>query len=320
MDSWLALIPQHGYSILCAAAFLEAIGLPIPAAIALMIAGGAAAGGLLSPFRAMGSALLAVMLADSLLFFLGRNTGWWVLGLLCRLSLNPESCIPRSAEAFHRRGRLLLVFAKFVPGINTMAPPVAGSMNMRFSQFARFDFVGALLYVGVYFCVGLLFSGALGFITRGYQMFGNALVWLAAVAVAGYLVFQAWVWIKASPLRSVPFASAADVAGLLAAGRAVVYDVRSHGYYDSNATRIRGSRRLDPNALGQSNDEFPADQSVFLYCTCVREATSARVAQILLKRGVHCAVIKGGLRAWRKAGLPLEPVPANEMAALPSFD
>jgi rhodanese-related sulfurtransferase len=83
--------------------------------------------------------------------------------------------------------------------------------------------------------------------------------------------------------------------------------------------RIRGSKRLDPNALNQSKAEIPSDREVYVYCTCLREATSARVARELQKRGVRVAVIKGGLRAWRKAGLPVEPVPPGEMADLPVF-
>ena len=62
------------------------------------------------------------------------------------------------------------------------------------------------------------------------------------------------------------------------------------------------------------------DTQIYLYCSCVREATSARVARTLIERGVRCAVIKGGLRAWKKAGLPMEPVPSEDLAILPTFD
>jgi rhodanese-related sulfurtransferase len=83
--------------------------------------------------------------------------------------------------------------------------------------------------------------------------------------------------------------------------------------------RITGSRRLDPHTLHQSNQELPAGQLVFVYCTCVREATSVRVARELEKKGIQVAVIKGGLRAWRKQGLPVEPVPEAEIAVMPAF-
>src|SRR5271156_303428 len=161
MESWISGLALHGYSVLFAAVFLEAVGLPIPAALALLIAGGASAPGSLQGSDGLGGGLLAVVAGDTLMFVMGRYTGWWLLGVLCRISLNPESCILRSADSFYRRGRALLVVAKFVPGINTMAPPLAGSMNMRTFTFLRLDLAGALLYVGSYLVVGFIFSGAL---------------------------------------------------------------------------------------------------------------------------------------------------------------
>jgi len=83
--------------------------------------------------------------------------------------------------------------------------------------------------------------------------------------------------------------------------------------------RVRGSTRLEPNALLNIEEHFPPGKQIYLYCTCVREATSARVAHHLAQKGVPVAVIKGGLRAWKKAGLPTEPVPAEEMTELPLF-
>ena len=311
---------MHGYAILFAMVFLESIGLPIPAALALMIAGGAGARGSLQLPLAAGGALLTLIIGDTLMFLMGRHTGWWLLGLLCRLSLNPESCILRSADSFYRRGRTLLVFAKFVPGVNTMAPPLAGSMNMRFAQFLALDSAGALLYITAYLSVGFLFSDALGTITKNYQAFSRAFSWILILAVLGYLGFKAWTWLKSRKLESVRFVSPADAASAFASDGAVIYDVRSHGYYDRKAARVQGSRRLEPNALNRLEDDIATDKPIYLYCTCLGDATSARVAQRLQGKGVRVAVIKGGLRAWKKAGLPLEPVPPEEMTKLPLFD
>ena len=320
MESLLSGLSQHGYTILFVFVFLEAIGMPVPAALALLIAGGASArGSLYLPF-AVASALLALVLGDTLMFLLGRYTGWWLLGLLCRLSLNPESCILRSADSFYRRGRTVLVFAKFVPGINTMAPPLAGSMNMRLTQFLRLDLVGATLYIGAWFGIGYLFSGALEYITHGFHIFGQFAGYAILAAIVGYLGFQVWMWRKSRSLQPVHRALPADVAGALSSESAVIYDVRSHGYYDAKAMHIQGSRRLEPNAIHQANEEMPAGKHVYLYCTCIRDATSSRIARTLLEKGVSCSVIEGGLRAWKKAGLPLEPVPSGEVVLLPVFE
>ncbi len=318
MQFWISELALHGYSILFAAVFMEALGLPLPAALALLLAGGASARGSLQGSYALGGSLIAMLAGDTLMYLMGRYTGWFFLGVLCRISLNPESCILRSADSFYRRGRILLVVAKFIPGVNTMAPPLAGSMNMRLLQFLGLDLAGATLYIGSYFGVGFLFSGALGAITRGYQSFGRVVGWVVVVLIAGYVAFQIWQWRRARALRTMPFVIPSEVAHGMALG-ARVYDVRSHGYLDAKATRITGSRRLDPNALSRFNEEPPDGQMVYVYCTCAREATSVRVARELQDRGVRVAVVKGGLRAWKSAGLPVEGVPLEEMAALPTF-
>jgi membrane protein DedA with SNARE-associated domain len=317
-----ALLARHAYAALMATVFLEAIGLPIPAALALMIAGAAVATHVLYAPHVMFAALGAMLAGDILMFLLGRYTGCWLLGILCRVSLNPESCILRSADSFYRRGRALLVVAKFIPGINTMAPPLAGSMNMRVATFLRLDLAGAALYVGCFLSIGYLFSDALAAVMRGYEVLGHVFGRVVIALVAAYAAFQLWRWIRARGLEPVALASPAEAAHAAAAG-APIYDVRSHGYLDANAIRIRGSRRLDPHAIHQGGVEAARDQDVYLYCTCVRQATSARVARELARawgeRSVRIRVIEGGLHAWRKAGLPLEPVPASELATLPLF-
>jgi membrane protein DedA with SNARE-associated domain/rhodanese-related sulfurtransferase len=318
MESWISNLAAHGLAVLFATVFLEAVGFPVPAALALLIAGGASARGSLQGIYAVPGALAAMVAGDTLMFFAGRYSGWWLLGILCRISLNPESCILRSADSFYRRGRKLLVIAKFIPGINTMAPPLAGCMNMRLWQFLKLDLAGAALYILAYFSVGFAFSGALEAVTKGYRTFGRVAGWVVIALVGGYVALLLWRWIRERRRRTVSFAIPTEAALAMSAG-AWIYDVRSHGYLDRKALRIRGSRRLDPHRLHQTNEIIPAGQLVFVYGTCVREATSVRVARELEDNGIRVAVIKGGLTAWRKAGLPVEGVPPEEIAVLPVF-
>ena len=176
-----------------------------------------------------------------------------------------------------------------------------------------------MLYAGGYFTVGFLFSDALEKITRGYEAFGHIVAWLLGVGLAVYIASRFWMRYKTRELEKAPFVDPPEAASELRAGVAVVYDVRSHGYYIPNATRVQGSRRLDPNSLNQVQLDFPVDKHILVYCTCYRDATSATVAKELRGRGVLCSVIRGGLSAWKKAGLPVEPIPAEEIATLPVF-
>ena len=315
-------ITQHGYSILFALVFAEAIGLPLPAALALLIAGASSAKGPLQLWFVLLTSLSALLLGDALLFLLGRYTGWWLLGILCKLSLNPDSCILRAAKSFHRYGRTMLVLAKFVPGINALAPPLAGSMNMRFAQFFALDVVGAALYAVAWCGAGFLFSDFLGTLMSGYQASGRVLLRLAACAIAVYFGYHLWLFLKAGALSYVPRVSASYVARRLYSDvhrDMAVFDARSHGYYSNKASRVKGSVRLEPNTVLQQLESLPRDREIVLYCTCHRDATSVQVARILQQHGFRSAVIKGGLRAWKRGGFPLETVPAEDVVLLPTF-
>ena len=255
------------------------------------------------------------------MYVLGRYTGWWLLGIMCRLSISPESCILRSADAFYKRGRTVLVVAKFVPGITALAAPLAGSMRMPVVQFLAFDLAGASLYTMVYWGVGYLFSDFLGAITRGYTQFSGYVEWSVAILFLAYLGYRILIVLRERKRGPVAKVSAVDVSRRLAdiGVNIAVFDVRSHGYYEKDTMRIQGSERLEPNALNQQAITVPKDKEIVLYCTCVREATSVRVARVLADQGYSVSVIAGGLRAWKKAGLPMERVPKDDIVHLPTF-
>jgi membrane protein DedA with SNARE-associated domain len=269
MTPLLAAIAHHGYLLVFLIVFAEAAGMPVPAAIAL-IAGGAAAG---AHFLNAGVVLLlavsAMMLGDTLLFVLGRYTGWALLGFLCRLSINPETCILRSAESFYKRGRLTLVFAKFIPGINTMAPPLAGSMKMRLAQFLQLDFAGACLYALAYASVGYVFRDFVVKITHGLQSAGHVVTEVVLLAALGFAVYRIVQFRRHRITGVIPRIEVEELAKRLlnADHEAVLVDVRSHGYYDPGAARIAGSIRLEPNQLSEELKTLPKDKDIYVYCT-----------------------------------------------------
>ena len=177
VNELLSLLSRYGYLLILANLFLESVGLPIPAAPILIAAGAAAAFGSLKILNVLMIALAACMLGDFLLFLAGRYTGWAILGFLCRLSVNPETCILRSAESFYKRGRLTLVFSKFLPGINTMAPPMSGSMNMRLAEFLGLDLLAASLYISLFAGLGFFFSHLVTAIADGIASLRHVFYW-----------------------------------------------------------------------------------------------------------------------------------------------
>jgi len=269
MNNLFSLIAHHGYVLIFAVVMAEAIGLPVPAALALVAGGAAVAGGSLSAPRVFFLALSGMLLGDCLLFVLGRFMGWTLLGLLCRLSVNPESCILRSAESFYKRGKTTLLFAKFIPGVNTMAPPLAGSMRMRPTQFLRFDLAGALIYISAYGGLGFVFRDFLAAISRGFQVAGHAFSEVLFIAAVGYTVYRVQLYRKNKVYRVVPRVQAEELARRLAeeSDKVLIVDVRSHGYYDAGTTRIKGSIRIEPNNLAEEIKTLPKDKDIYVYCT-----------------------------------------------------
>ena len=318
MDSLLHLITQYGYPLLALIVFMEAVGFPVPAAPALLAAGAAAAKGILLPWHCLGVALGAMMAGDIVLFCLGRWTGWWLLGLLCRMSINPEACIFASAAQFYKRGRVALLVAKFVPGFNTMAPPIAGSMNMHPLVFLRYDMGGALFYILVYGLLGFTFSEAIGAMTEWLGTLGRAMGFAIGTVLALYIGWRFWRSFRMRKHDTIERVSADDLADLLGEN-ILIADVRSHGYYDVTAVRILSSVRLEPNRLPAALTALPKDQRVYLYCSCHSEATSQRVAEVLRDAGLETRILRGGMNAWKRAGHPMERVPADDVVHLPRF-
>src|SRR6266516_2302500 len=270
MHDFLSLIAHHGYAVVFLVVLAEAVGLPVPAAIALLAAGAAVASGTLRAPVLLLVAVIGMLIGDSLLFVLGRYMGWSLLGWLCKLSANPETCIMRSAESFYKRGKLTLVIAKFIPGVNTMAAPLAGSMKMRLAQFLRFDLAGASLYALAYGILGFVSRDFLAVLTRSFQAAGRTVKETILIAILVYVLYRIWLVRKYAGYRVVPRVQVEELARKLTSDESaglVVLDVRSHGYYDADTLRIKGSIRLEPNNLSEELKTLPKDKDIYVYCT-----------------------------------------------------
>src|SRR5260221_2509982 len=158
---------RHGLPVLFAVVFVEQIGLPIPALPVLLAAGALSAAGKFSLLLGIVVTMIACLIADAFWFYLGRYRGNQVLNFLCRISLEPDSCVRRTQNVFTRYGLRGVVVAKFVPGMSTVAPPLAGMAGVPVGQFLLFDGLGALLYGGSLPCLGYLFSNQIEQILPG---------------------------------------------------------------------------------------------------------------------------------------------------------
>ena len=300
----------------------------MPTVLSLILAGAAAHHGSLNWFVLVIVAAAAEQTGASLLYGAGRKSGWWLLAKLCRVSMDPETCIFRSADFFYKRGARTLLFARFVPGLASMAPPLAGSLNMPTLRYLRYDVVGVLLHVTAWTAVGYFLSPFIRAITDALAVFGHVVLGLVVTVALGY--FATWVFtrVRDRKFKNVERVSADELITRLEnpdpSRPIVIAAVRSHGYYDPGMQRIKNSIRVEPNRLLPELDALretlATECDIYVYCSCLRDATSVRIAHTLAEHGHKARVVEGGLRSWLKLGAPTEPVPAGEVHHLPRFE
>lgn len=180
----------HGGPVLFALVFVEQAGLPLPSAPWLLAAGALSASGKLSPGFAVGVTALAAVMADSLWFYTGRRGGQRVLRLFCRLSLARNPCVGRTEDLFARYGVQALVAAKFLPGLGTVMPPLAGALGMRTGRFLFFDGLGSLFYGAFYVVVGFVFHNQLSRAIAVLAQVGFSALLLIFALVLGCVAFK----------------------------------------------------------------------------------------------------------------------------------
>jgi membrane protein DedA with SNARE-associated domain/rhodanese-related sulfurtransferase len=308
MNQITGFLLSHGGPVLFAVVFIEQIGLPLPAVPWLLAAGALAAGGQLNRWMAIVVTFLACIVADSIWFYLGRRNGHRVLGLLCRISLEPDSCVRRTQDLFTRYGTRWLVVAKFVPGLGTLAPPLAGNAQVSIPRFLLFDGIGSLLYVGGSMLAGFLFSHQLGQVIGAFGSLGTSalgvLVTVAALYV-GYKYFQ-----RRRILRELRMAriTVDELYQKLNAGEnPVILDLRPNSELQQDPALIRGALHMTMDEVDSRQKEIPKDREIVLYCSCPNEVSSARVALRLHRRGiVRVRPLLGGFDAWRERKYPMD--------------
>src|SRR5215475_10131091 len=187
------ILASYGLPLVFGAVFVEQIGVPLPAIPWLLAVGALAAAGHSSATLAIGLTVIACLVADAIWFYLGRYRGTRVLGFLCRVSLEPDSCVRRTQNMFTRYGLRSLVVAKFLPGfLSTVAPPLAGMSKMKISRFLFFDAVGSLLYAVCFVCLGYGFTNQIQQVTDALATIGGRALALLVVLAAGWIGVKYW--------------------------------------------------------------------------------------------------------------------------------
>jgi membrane protein DedA with SNARE-associated domain/rhodanese-related sulfurtransferase len=305
MNASTEFLLHHGYTVLFLTVLAEQIGLPLPSSPLLLAAGALAGLHLLNPLLVLATALAASLLSDSAWYVLGRRRGNSVLRHVCQVSIEPENCVSRMHTVYYRYGAKSLLFCKFVPELGTLGPPMAGMMGVPPEQFLLLDAGGALLWSGAFVAIGWVFRAQLELLGIEMARLGT---WFAIAIASAILVYAAWKYIQRRRFykslrvaRITPF----ELKHLMdARERLNIFDLRDPVEWREG--RIPGSVQLEQ---GQEVSLLPTktDAEVILYCSCPKEADSARAALRLKRRGVrHVRPLEGGFERWQELGFPVE--------------
>ena len=267
-DAIQFLLP-HGYALLFGWVLAEQLGLPIPS-IPLLLAAGTLAGiGRLNLAYTLLLPVIASLIADLAWYEVGRRRGGRILNLLCRISLEPESCVRRTEDVFQRHGARSLLLAKFIPGLNTAAPPMAGVTGMSLPRFLLFDTLGALLWSGSAVLAGFVFRTEIVWLADSLASLGHWL--LALLLLAALVAYITRRYLERERFHRQLLAdriSPEDLKQKLDAGEPVVIlDLRHPLDFLPYPQVIPGAIRFAPSELSQRQGEIPRDRDIILYCT-----------------------------------------------------
>jgi membrane protein DedA with SNARE-associated domain/rhodanese-related sulfurtransferase len=304
------VLQMYGYLLLFAWVLIEQFGIPLPATPVLLAAGALSAEGQISFSMALAVGIVASLLADSTWFIVGRKYGHHVLRILCKLSLEPTTCVRRTQDSFGRRRAATLMIAKFVPGLATLAPPVAGENGMAFGTFLFFDGIGSALWVGALLALGRFFGDLLKHNVPVLDWVGRFSGLLLFLGIVGF--FVARLVRRRAILKDLAAArlEPEQLKRQLEEGEQVfIVDLRHPLELLPDPYTLPGALHFSPDSLTARHLEIPRDRDVVLFCTCPSEATAAKTAMMLHKLGIErVRPLRGGYDEWKRLGYPLEAV------------
>src|SRR5881396_1362457 len=251
---------HHGLAVLFGWVLVEQIGVPIPAMPLLLAAGALAGAGQLNFFASLLFAVLGALTSDSVWFQLGRHKGIKILQLLCRISLEPDSCVRRTEGIFSKQGARSLLLAKFLPGLGLVTPPLAGVFRMRFRRFLFFDAIGSALWACAFLGVGYAFSGEIERVAARLASLGGWLLVLMAGALAAYIGYKFVA--RQRFLRELRIAriTVDELKKKIDSGEPLtIVDLRHSMDFEAEPETIPGALHMEAKELEEKSNRLPRD-------------------------------------------------------------
>ena len=304
MDHYLLLTT---YPVLFFAVFANQLAMPVPGVLFLLAAGALCHTGQLDFPSVLALAIGACLLGDTAWFLIGRKYGGRVFRVFVAFSADPNAQIGKVKRTFERYGLRCLLVAKFIPGMDAVAPPIAGMSESNIYRFWAYDSIGSAIWAAVYAGLGMLCSRQLNGIAAGISRFAGMLAPAFGIPLAIYMIWTTLRFMQVSRSLYLHRIQPGSLFRKINRGEKIlIFDLLRFEESAEGTEGIPTSVRLDPGKVrGARHVLFPSDMNVVLYCASTNHFRSSRVALELKKHGVRkIAVLAGGLKAWQKQGFP----------------
>jgi membrane protein DedA with SNARE-associated domain len=264
----LDFLLRHGYLVVWVWVFAEQAGLPIPSSPLLLAAGALCGTGHLNLGICLGLAVFASTVSDTMWYQLGHRKGIKVLQWLCRISLEPDSCVRRTQGVFEKQGAKSLLVAKFVPGLSAVATPLAGIFHMRLRRFLLFDVLGATLWAGTFLGIGYVFADQIEEVAAKASTLGGWLGVLLGALLGGYVGYKFAARQKFLRDLRISRITVEELKRKLDAGEELsIVDLRHSLDFEADPETIPGAVHIDSKRLTEKDGLLPIDREIILYCT-----------------------------------------------------
>jgi membrane protein DedA with SNARE-associated domain/rhodanese-related sulfurtransferase len=313
MHDLILLLQHYGILIVFAVVLVEQIGLPIPAFPILIVSGALSVDGDTHWTAVLAVSLVACLISDYFWFRAGRYYGKRILKLLCRISLSPDYCVSQTEDNFNRWGPKALVVAKFIPGFNTIAPPLAGAMGTPTGKFFGFSIAGGLLWSGTGIAIGAYFHTSVDRVLDILSTMGTTAL---IVLVVLLLLFVSFKYVERKRFHQSVQIDRITVAQL----NDLVMQGKKPVFVDARSVTAQMLEPAIPEAIlfngGEPSADIVAlgkDRHLIVYCSCPNDVTAAHVAKELHTHGyLKARPLFGGLDAWNAAFRPEQTLAQEE--------
>ncbi|MBC3868887.1 VTT domain-containing protein [Undibacterium oligocarboniphilum] len=279
---------------------LQQLGLPVPAVPTMML-NASRMSSLYGLASLLGAAVAASLLADLVWYQAGKIFGYRVLKFLCKMSINPGSCVNQTEIRFARWGMWSLVVGKFIPGFSTVAPPVAGAIGMSRARFLLASAIGAALWAGLALFAGYALQTQIDAGIALLSAHGIKIIAVFVLILAGWLVWKIWQKRRFETLASIPHISANELLQLKLLGQMPqVIDLRSHALIRETGA-FPDALVTHASHVGELASQLDQGQAIVTFCACPADAGAIQAAHTLQKLGfTDVRPLEGGFEAWNQ--------------------